>query len=221
MDYIKLLSSLTRERALAYLPMQAWTPHGTYARDLEHFVKLLDFTPMESILAATAGIAKLFMREDELGMVKPGYFADCILVDGNPLDDITVLQDHEKLNVIMINGRIHKASYKEFLRMASSPTATPEKALTNYVAYEDGLGRPRIGHLNQDNKTITPLCMPSGAPVNNLYEVIELNTTLTASGDPIPLQSEVIRILPPISGRDILAVGKNYSEHAKEFNKSG
>lgn len=70
----------------------AWTPHGTYARDLEHFVKLLEFTPMEAIISATAGVATLFMREDELGLVKPGYFADLILVNGNPLDDVTVLQ---------------------------------------------------------------------------------------------------------------------------------
>ena len=70
----------------------AWTPHGTYARDLEHFVKLLDFTPMEAIISATAGVATLFMREDELGLVKPGYFADLILVNGNPLDDVSVLQ---------------------------------------------------------------------------------------------------------------------------------
>ena len=32
----------------------AWTPHGTYARDLEHFVELLGFTPMEAIISATA-----------------------------------------------------------------------------------------------------------------------------------------------------------------------
>ena len=32
----------------------AWTPHGTYARDLEHFVERLGFTPMEAILSATA-----------------------------------------------------------------------------------------------------------------------------------------------------------------------
>lgn len=44
----------------------ACTPHGTYARDLEHFVKLLDFTPMESIVAATAGVAKSFMHEMNL-----------------------------------------------------------------------------------------------------------------------------------------------------------
>ena len=32
----------------------AWTPHGTYARDLQHFVELLGFTPMEAIISATA-----------------------------------------------------------------------------------------------------------------------------------------------------------------------
>ncbi|KAH8595907.1 isoaspartyl dipeptidase-like protein [Bisporella sp. PMI_857] len=93
----------------------AWTPHGTYARDLAHFVKLLDFTPMEALIAATAGVAKLFMREDELGMIKEGFYGDCILVDGNPLEDIEILQDHDKLNVIVINGKVHKAGRKEHI----------------------------------------------------------------------------------------------------------
>lgn len=97
----------------------AWTPHGTYARDLEHFVKLLGFTPHESIIAATAGVAALLMRGHELGKIQPGYFADCILVDGNPLEDITILQNHEKLNVIIINGRVHKAGRKEYLQDSS------------------------------------------------------------------------------------------------------
>jgi len=35
----------------------AWCPHGTYARDLEHFVKLLDFTPMESIVAVSLSLS--------------------------------------------------------------------------------------------------------------------------------------------------------------------
>ncbi|CAD6448669.1 3ffffd6d-cae7-48a6-8f8f-756534d25e49 [Sclerotinia trifoliorum] len=91
----------------------AWTPHGTYARDLTHFVNLLGFTPMEAILAATAGVAKLFMREDELGKIQEGFYADCILVDGNPLEDISILQDHDKLDVIVINGRVHKTEENE------------------------------------------------------------------------------------------------------------
>ena len=93
----------------------AWTPHGTYARDLEHFVKLLGFTEHEAIIAATAGVAALFMRSHELGKIQAGYYADCILVDGNPLEDIAVLQDHDRLNIICINGRVHKAGRREYV----------------------------------------------------------------------------------------------------------
>ncbi|KAK5115013.1 hypothetical protein LTR85_010051 [Meristemomyces frigidus] len=204
----------------------AWTPHGTYARDLEHFVKLLDFTPMESIIAATAGVAKLFMRDEELGKVKPGYLADLILVDGNPVDDITVLQEHDKLNIIMINGRIHKASYKEFVRFEQpQPIMEPriEVKLNNFVAYElpDGTARTRIGHLDTERGTITPIAFESGTAVENLYQIIEVGEdNVIAGGEPFPL-TDSVNVLAPISGRDVLAVGKNYSEHAKEFNASG
>ncbi len=86
----------------------AWTPHGTYARDLQHFVEYLGFTPMEAILSATALGGEIMLRPDELGKVQPGYLADMILIDGNPLEDITVLQDHDKLNYIMKDGKFHK-----------------------------------------------------------------------------------------------------------------
>ena len=55
------------------------------------------------------------MRSHELGKIQPGYYADCILVNGNPLEEIQVLQDHDKLNVIVINGRVHKAGKKEYV----------------------------------------------------------------------------------------------------------
>ncbi|RSL41091.1 hypothetical protein CEP53_012969 [Fusarium sp. AF-6] len=102
----------------------AWTPHGTYARDLEHFVKMLGFTPHESIIAATAGVAALMMRGHELGKIQPGYYADCILVDGDPLEDISILQDHDKINVIIMNGRVHKAGRKEYIRDTSGSLST-------------------------------------------------------------------------------------------------
>ena len=201
----------------------AWTPHGTYARDLEHFVKLLNFTPMESIVAATAGVAKLFMREDELGKILPGYFADCILVDGNPLEDISILQDHDKLNAIIINGRVHKPSHKELLRTQPQPVmVNTEPALTNFVAYElvDGTKRTRIGHLDHSSNQITPLAFASGTPLSNIYEVLAVDSnSLVPAGD--SFAKDTVKLLPPISGRDVLAVGKNYSEHAKEFNASG
>lgn len=86
----------------------AWTPHGTYARDLQHFVERLGFTPMEAILSATARGGEIMLRPGELGKVAPGYLADLLLVDGDPLADITVLQDHDRLHAIMKDGRFHK-----------------------------------------------------------------------------------------------------------------
>ena len=86
----------------------AWTPHGTYARDLEHFVELLGFTPMEAIISATAWGGEIMLRPDELGKVQPGYLADLLLVDGDPLADITVLQDHDRLHCIVKDGQFHK-----------------------------------------------------------------------------------------------------------------
>ncbi|KAJ6564438.1 hypothetical protein B0H19DRAFT_1141074 [Mycena capillaripes] len=86
----------------------AWTPHGTY-RDLEHFVNLLGMTPMEAIISATAYGGELMLHPNELGKVVPGAYADLILVNRNPLEDITLLSHKENLDVIVMNGRVHKA----------------------------------------------------------------------------------------------------------------
>ena len=51
----------------------AWTPHGRYARDLEHFVTLLGFTPMEAILSATALGGEIMLKPEDPGKVTPGY----------------------------------------------------------------------------------------------------------------------------------------------------
>ena len=73
--------------------------------DLELFVNLVGFTPMEAILSATALGGEIMLHPHELGKVQPGYYADLILVDGNPLEDISVLTaTNGKLDVIMIVG---------------------------------------------------------------------------------------------------------------------
>ncbi|MDX1400882.1 MAG: amidohydrolase family protein [Kiloniellales bacterium] len=85
----------------------AWNPIGTNARDLEHFVKLLDFTPLEAIKAATKLGGELMGMD--VGLVKEGYLADLILVDGDPSKDVTILQDKDRLTAIMKDGSFHKA----------------------------------------------------------------------------------------------------------------
>jgi len=87
----------------------AWNPVGRNARDLEHFVNLLGFTPMEAVMAATKLGGEIMMQGGELGLVKPGYLADLLLVEGNPLADIRILQDRNRLLAIMRDGAFHKA----------------------------------------------------------------------------------------------------------------
>jgi imidazolonepropionase-like amidohydrolase len=86
----------------------AWIEHGTNAKDLEHFVKVLGFTPMEALLSATKLGGEVMMRGHELGQVRDGYLADLLLVDGDPLADITVLQDPARILAVMKDGVFHK-----------------------------------------------------------------------------------------------------------------
>lgn len=93
--------------------------------------------------------------------------------------------------------------------------------LTNYAAFQDPVtGSARIGHL-LDGEQIQPLVFLSGTPVRSLYEVIEAGSSQIRASPSQPLPLSSVKLLPPISGRDVLAVGKNYMEHAKEFNSSG
>ena len=89
-----------------------FTPHGTYARDLWIFVKILGFSAMDTLVAATRLGGELMGRPGELGVIKPGALADLLLVDGDPLADIAVLQDRHALRVIMKDGALHKAPEK-------------------------------------------------------------------------------------------------------------
>jgi imidazolonepropionase-like amidohydrolase len=85
----------------------AWNPIGRDARDLEHFVKLLGFTPLEAIHAATALGGQMFGRSD-LGLIQAGALADLLLVDGDPSVDVSILQDAKRLVCVMKDGQFHK-----------------------------------------------------------------------------------------------------------------
>ncbi|MEM7021383.1 MAG: amidohydrolase family protein [Pseudomonadota bacterium] len=86
----------------------AWTPQGTNARDLEHFVNLFGYTPTEALVAATRLGGELMAMGDELGLVKEGYLADLLLVRGNPVQDVSILQHQDNLAMIMKDGAAHK-----------------------------------------------------------------------------------------------------------------
>ena len=99
----------------------AFTPHGQNARDLEFFVKYLGFTPMEVIRSATLYGGQIMMRGHELGIVKEGFLADLLLVDGDPLANLAMLRDPKRLLAVMKDGVFAKAP-------ASVATRTWERA---------------------------------------------------------------------------------------------
>jgi imidazolonepropionase-like amidohydrolase len=86
----------------------AWTPQGTNAKDFEYFVHMVGMSPMEAILAGTKYGGQIMSMGDELGMIKEGYLADLLLIDGDPLADIRILQDKTRLLAIMKDGKFHK-----------------------------------------------------------------------------------------------------------------
>ncbi|WP_342661405.1 Imidazolonepropionase (plasmid) [Rhodococcus ruber] len=84
----------------------AWAPHGNYARDLQNFVELFGYTERETLVAATRDAGSMTNKDGMVGTLEAGKFADIIVVDGNPLDDITVLQDLDKITTVIKGGKI-------------------------------------------------------------------------------------------------------------------
>ena len=85
-------------------------PIGENARELEHFVKLFGFSPMEAIVAAIKQGAELMRMETTIGQIKPGFCADLLLLQGNPLEDVRILQDQDRILGVLKAGRFAKRS---------------------------------------------------------------------------------------------------------------
>ncbi len=86
----------------------AWTPHGTNAKDLEYLTTMVGMTPMEAIVAATKFGGEIMGQPEMLGLVKKGFYADLLVLDTDPLKDITILQNKEKILIIMKDGKFQK-----------------------------------------------------------------------------------------------------------------
>ena len=66
-------------------------------------------SPIEIIRSATTIAAQILRHEGKVGTLAPGAFADLLVVDGDPLKDLALLEDQGKhLSIIMKAGKFHK-----------------------------------------------------------------------------------------------------------------
>ncbi len=73
------------------------------------FVKVLGFSPTETLVAATRLGGEIMGRPGEVGVVAEGALADLLLVDGDPLADVGLLADPRAIRMIMKGGVLHRA----------------------------------------------------------------------------------------------------------------
>jgi imidazolonepropionase-like amidohydrolase len=92
----------------------AWNPHGTYAKELTFFVEYVGFTPLEVIRCATLTGAQIMGRDREFGSLEVGKLADILVVDGDVLTNIRVLEDRSRFIAVM-QGGVVKAGRLESL----------------------------------------------------------------------------------------------------------
>ena len=98
-----------RKQLAAGVPMAVGSdvgpfPHGMQAREFVLMVKY-GMKPLDVLQADLLNGAKLLGWQDEIGALKPGYYADIIAVPGNPLDDISVLT---RVTFVMKDGVVYR-----------------------------------------------------------------------------------------------------------------
>jgi imidazolonepropionase-like amidohydrolase len=135
---VKILTG--SETGFAVTPIGEW-----HARELEMLVEYVGLTPLEAITCATSNGAFAMRMEGQVGTIAAGQLADVLVVDGDPLADIRILQDKSRLSEVIARGRRvdlvspipdRKISSTEQVRFLASCPLTRSLALT-----EDDLER--------------------------------------------------------------------------------
>ncbi len=83
------------------------TPHGTYAKELQYFTDYFGFSPSQALQAATKHGGEAFMPEGHLGTLEAGKIADMVVLNDNPLENITILQDPDNIVAVIKDGAIY------------------------------------------------------------------------------------------------------------------
>ncbi|MCX7160334.1 MAG: amidohydrolase family protein, partial [Proteobacteria bacterium] len=74
--------------------------------EFRFMVEWLGMTPMEALVAATGRAAECIGRSD-VGVLEAGRYADVLVVDGDPLSNIRILEERERIKLVMKAGRAY------------------------------------------------------------------------------------------------------------------
>lgn len=86
----------------------SWVPYGEWpGRELQVFVEHLGMTPLQAIASATSVAARMLPKwEADIGVLAPGKLADILLINGDPLADINVIQKPSAREAVMKGGKL-------------------------------------------------------------------------------------------------------------------
>ncbi len=119
----------------------ALTPYGHWhGREMEVFVDALGLTPLEAISCATKNNALAMRAEGDLGTVEEGRFADLLVIDGDPLADIRILNDRSRMHAVISRGvQIDlEQPWPEWSPLKGAKvSAWAAKSLTHDIAYNE------------------------------------------------------------------------------------
>ncbi|HIN53031.1 MAG TPA: hypothetical protein EYM79_01860 [Planctomycetes bacterium] len=91
---------------MRWLSIPPYHPRGDYAKELTFFVEHVGLTAKETLICATRTGAEIIGVQDKLGTLETGKIADILVVAGDVLDDISLIEDKQNLLAVIQNGII-------------------------------------------------------------------------------------------------------------------
>jgi imidazolonepropionase-like amidohydrolase len=120
----------------------AITPYGEWhAKELEIFVKYFGFTPAEAIRCATVNNGQFVRHAGHVGALEKGRLADILAFDGDPLADVTQLQDRTRIREIFLGG--------ETVTLELNPKAHRLRSEFSYQMWNEVYSQERIAELKR------------------------------------------------------------------------
>lgn len=129
----------------------AMTPYGEWhAAELELLMRYGGLSAVEAIAAGTYNNGRTLNLEGQVGGVAPGMLADLLVVDGDPSEDITILQDRTRIEQILLDGEIVEVDHEvESWGNEHSLTYAAQNLTQGLLAQANGNGRPMEASVNR------------------------------------------------------------------------